>query len=156
MEIKTLGLDIITEESPVFDSTLKVRKVQAPPTTKGPSLFSRISPFLAISGNELVNFDEDSEGGDDFAGQLLLYVSEAGSLIEQGEELPELPEILQKGTKERISGKARLVLRISSSFLTLISYTQFPAGSKEFKAFKYIGDAVRLLIANKDVPAFKL
>ena len=53
--------------------------------------FQSIAPYLGAVGNELVNLDEDIEGADDYAGQVLIYVAEVGAAIQAGEDIPEIP-----------------------------------------------------------------
>jgi hypothetical protein len=116
------------------------------------NLFMRIAPFLAATGNELVNFDSDSLGGDDFAGALLIYTAEAGTAVEIGGDIPELPELLRNGISDKISPKAKLNLRIASAVLTLAQFQVVP-GSRTQSLLKYVNQAIRALIADKPVPA---
>lgn len=69
-----------------------------------------LAPYLAVVGGSLTQLDENEQGADDFAGTALSYLSEAGVAIEEGGELPPIPELLARGTTEKLSKGARLTL----------------------------------------------
>ena len=143
---------MVEEIQPVHDSTLVIRKPSNNLKEAKMNIFTKIAPFILAAGNELVNFDEDSLGGDDFAGELLIFIGESGLAIEAGGDIsPELPEILQKGTTDKLSKKAKFILRLTSTFVS-IGQTQVPATSNFYKLLKYAGQAIRALIADQPVP----
>lgn len=112
------------------------------------NIFVQIAPFLAAAGNELINADENESGADDFAGQLLVYSAEVSAAIVSGEDIPPLPEIIARGTSDRITGAPKIVLRIASSALTI---AQFKLTGKAATALKYINQAIRALLAGRPV-----
>lgn len=115
-----------------------------------PNVFHNIAPYLGATGTALVNLDENKTGADDFAGDLLIYASEVISAVENDEDLPALPDTLQKGTSEKITGAARVSLIVASS---LLAVAQFQVAGKAAKALKYANQAIRALLAGSPVPA---
>jgi hypothetical protein len=116
--------------------------------------FTQIAPYLGAAGNELVNFDENTTGADDFAGELLVYTAEVIAAIAEGEDLPPFPDKLAQGTQDKISGAAKITLRIASATLTI---AQFQVSGKAATVLKYVNAALRNLLAGKPVspqPAF--
>jgi hypothetical protein len=111
--------------------------------------FTTLAPYLGAIGNELINLDENLEGADDFAGQLLIYTAEVGTAIEANEDIPEIPENIRQGTTDKISPPVRAILRIASSVLTI---SQFSVTGKSYKVIKILNQILRLLIAHKTVP----
>ncbi len=104
--------------------------------------------FLAAAGNELVNADENESGADDWAGQFLLYAGEAIAAIQNSEDIPALPEMIAKGTTEKISGAPKIVLRLASGTLTV---AQIRAKGKAAATLRYINQVIRALLAGKAV-----
>lgn len=111
--------------------------------------FNQIAPYLGAVGNELINLDENLTGADDFAGNLLVYVAEVGQAIQNGEDIPEIPEIVRKGTTDKVSGPLKATLRIASSALTV---AQFSVKGKTSSVIKYLNQVLRALIAGQTVP----
>lgn len=109
-----------------------------------------IAPYLGAVGNELVNLDENLEGADDYAGQLLIYTAEVAAAIHDRQEIPEVPEEITKGVKGRVSPALKATLRIASAAL---SFAQFNLSGKSATVIKYINQLLRALIANLDIPA---
>lgn len=150
----------IIETMVAHDPTLVIRKpsnnLKVEGTTKVANVFSAIAPYILAAGNQLVVFDENSEGADDFAGELLILVGESGIAIQNGGdiELTELPEVLRKGTTDRLSVKAKFTLGLVATFLS-IGQTQVAFGSNIYKLLKYATQSIRLLLNNKAVPAFE-
>lgn len=112
------------------------------------NFFTRLAPYLGAAGNELMNLDEDTTGADDFAGNLLVYVAEVIAAIADGADLPDFPDALKQGTSEKITGAARVSLRIASSALTI---AQFQVSGKAAQILKYANQALRNLLAGKAV-----
>jgi hypothetical protein len=104
--------------------------------------------FLAAAGNELVNADENESGADDWAGQFLLYAGEVIAAIQNDEDIPALPELIAKGTSEKISGAPKIVLRLASGTLTV---AQIRAKGKAAATLRYINQVIRALLAGKAV-----
>lgn len=114
------------------------------------TILSQIAPYLGAAGNELQNWDDNLTGADDFTGALLIYVAEVNAAIEADEDIPELPDILRKGTNDKISGSVKLTVRIASSALTI---AQFQVSGRAAKILKYVNQALRNLLAGREVPA---
>lgn len=112
------------------------------------NFFTRLAPYLGAAGNELLNLDEDTSGADDFAGNLLVYVAEVIAAIADGADLPDFPDALKQGTTEKITGAARVTLRIASSALTT---AQFQVSGRASHVLKYVNQALRNLLAGKPV-----
>ena len=108
-----------------------------------------IAPYLAATGDALVNLDENKTGADDFAGQLLIYSADVMMSFYGDGDLPDFPEILKKGVTEKISGVARVSLIVASSILSL---AQFQFTGRAAKILKYTVQAIRLLLAGEKVP----
>jgi len=111
--------------------------------------FNQIAPYLGAVGNELINLDENIEGADDYAGNLLVYVAEVGVAIQQGQDIPEIPEVIRKGVTGKISPAIKATLRIASSALTV---AQFTVTGKAAIVIKYINQVLRALLAGQPVP----
>ena len=111
--------------------------------------FQSIAPYLGAVGNELVNLDEDIEGADDYAGQVLIYVAEVGAAIQAGEDIPEIPEVISKGVTGKINAGLKATLRIASAALTI---AQFQVSGKAATVLKYLNQVLRALIAGRPVP----
>lgn len=111
-----------------------------------------IAPYLAASGNALVNLDENTTGADDLAGELSIYAADVIQAVTENDDLPSLPSIIAKGTTERITGAGRAILTVVSSVLPIAIF-QLPPG-KGRSALKYASQTIQLLLANKPVPAF--
>jgi len=111
--------------------------------------FQSIAPYLGAVGNELVNLDEDIEGADDYAGQVLIYVAEVGAAIQAGEDIPEIPELISKGVTGKINTGLKATLRIASAALTI---AQFQVSGKAATVLKYLNQVLRALIAGRPVP----
>lgn len=108
-----------------------------------------IAPYLAATGDALLNLDENTSGADDFAGALLVYVGATLAAVANDEELPEFPDELKGGISDRITGAARVSLILASSILSI---AQFQVSGKAGKAIKYAVQAIRQLLAGKAVP----
>src|SRR3972149_891128 len=101
--------------------------------------FQTIAPYLGAVGNELVNLDEDIEGADDYAGQVLIYVAEVGAAIQAGEDIPEIPELISKGVTGKINAGLKATLRIASAALTI---AQFQVSGKAQTVLKYLNQVL--------------
>lgn len=108
-----------------------------------------IAPYLAGVGTMLISIDEDQTGADDFAGQLLLYLSTAITDIGEGGALPPLPDAIKTGLTGKISSTARVILMIPA---TVLAIAQFQVTGTLAKVFRYISQALSLLLAGQSVP----
>lgn len=111
--------------------------------------FETIAPYLGASGQALIDLDEDKEGADDFAGELLVYAADVGVAIQANTDLPPLPSVIEKGTNQKISGVLKSSLKIANPLIMLASF-QVPG--KGGKVLRYINQAITLLIAGQPVP----
>lgn len=107
-------------------------------------VITNLAPYLGAAGNELLNFDENTTGADDFAGALLVYVAEVIAAIAEDADLPEFPAALRQGTTDKISSASKLTLRVASSALTI---AQFQVGGRASTILKYVNQALRNLLA---------
>lgn len=110
---------------------------------------TKIAPFLAVSGQTLSSIDENQSGADDLAGALLTYVADVIVAVDADEELPELPEIITKGTNEKLTKSARVSLQIVAPILVLAQF-QVKDGNLK-KVFRYASQIVNQLLAGKSV-----
>lgn len=108
-----------------------------------------LAAVFSASGNKLINLDENTSGGDDFAGELLLFTGDAIQAIHEGEDLPALPEAILNGTSAKITGIARVSLDMVS---TLLPFIQMSTGPKYRAALRYLSQAINQLLAGKTVP----
>ncbi len=114
------------------------------------NVLSIIGASLAVAGNEIVNIDDNRTGADDFAGALMIYAADVIAAVGADEDLPEFPPELKLGVGDKISGSAKVALRIASGQLTLAQ--SFVSG-KAAKALRYIAQVVRNLISGSPIPA---
>jgi hypothetical protein len=112
--------------------------------------FEDIAPFLGVTGQSLVDLDENKEGADDFIGALLIYVADVGTAIKAGSDLPPLPDVIANGTKDKISGVLKGTLRAINP---IIMYASFRVPGKAAIVLRYVNQAISLLIAGQPVPA---
>lgn len=105
-------------------------------------------PYLAATGQALEDIDEDTTGAEDFAGALLVYACDVVQAAEGNNALPDLPDILRRGTTEKITGAFRATLTVARSVLTLAKY-QVPSNYR--KALGFVVDALGQLIAKDAV-----
>lgn len=115
--------------------------------------FEDIAPFLGVTGQSLIDLDENKEGADDFAGELLIYIADVGAAIGTDSELPPLPEVIANGTNQKISGVLRSTLRAVNP---VIMFASFKVKGKTAKVLRYASQAISLLIAGLPVPAAPL
>lgn len=111
--------------------------------------FEDIAPFLGVTGQSLIDLDVNKEGADDFAGELLIYVADVGQAIGTDSELPPLPEVLKKGTHQKITGVLKSTLQAVNP---VIMFASFKVKGKAAKILRYTSQAISLLIANQPVP----
>jgi hypothetical protein len=117
-----------------------------------PGDFMDIPTLAAIfiaSGQTLKNIDVNETGADDFAGTIVEYVGDAALAISEGDDLPEMPEVILHGTKEKIGKAARGTLMMVQTFLPFI---MVKVGSRYRAAIKYFGQVIQQLLAEKPVP----
>lgn len=110
--------------------------------------FLSVAPYLAATGNALSNLDENTSGADDLAGTLLQYAADVILVIAHGEDLPQLPEILAKGTTEKITGATRVSLIVASSVLGI---ARFQVVGKAQAILRYVDESLKLLLAGNPV-----
>jgi len=108
-----------------------------------------IGAMLSASGVTLSNLDENTSGGDDYAGALLTYTGDVIAAIHAGEELPPLPEIISNGIQAKITGAARVSLMLAASMLPFL---MLGTPSKFKTALRYLSLAIQQLLAGKAVP----
>jgi hypothetical protein len=106
-------------------------------------------PYMGATGQALRDLDTGKTGADDFAGELLLYGAEVGQAVIDNGTLPELPEVLRRGTTEKITGALAASLKVANAVLTL---ARFQAHGKAAQILKYVNEALSLLIAQEPVP----
>lgn len=111
--------------------------------------FEDIAPFLGVTGQSLIDLDENKEGADDFAGELLIYAADVGTAIAANGELPPLPAIIAEGTSQKISGTLKSVLRGASP---VIMYASFTVKGSAAIALRYVAQAFSYLIAGQPIP----
>lgn len=112
---------------------------------------TQIAPWLAVTGQAVSSIDEDQTGADDLAGSLLTFVADAGIAVSEGADLPELPEILTKGTTEKLSKTARISLQVVAPVLVLAQF-QVKDGKLK-KILKYASQVLTQLLAGKPITA---
>lgn len=113
------------------------------------NVLSIIGASLAVAGNEIVNIDDNRTGADDFAGALMIYASDVIAAVGVDEDIPYFPDELRGGISDKISGGAKIALRIASGQLTLAQ--SFVSG-KAAKALRYVAQVVRNLISGTPIP----
>lgn len=111
--------------------------------------FEDIAPFLGVTGQSLIDLDENKEGADDFAGELLVYVADVGQAIASGGDIPPLPPVIANGTDQKISGVLKSTLKAVNP---VIMFASFKVKGKAAQVLRYISQAVSLLIAGQPVP----
>lgn len=111
--------------------------------------FEDIAPFLGVTGQSLIDLDENKEGADDFAGELLVYVADVGQAIGAGEDIPPLPPVIANGTNQKISGVLKSTLKAVNP---VIMFASFKVKGKASQVLRYVSQAISLLIAGQPVP----
>lgn len=117
-----------------------------------PLTLQSIVPYLGLTGQALIDVDENKTGADDFSGQLLVYAADAISAVLEDEDLPDLPDVLKKGTTDKITGVSRASLMVANSILT---FARFQVTGKASKVLKYISQVISQLLAGQSVSASK-
>jgi hypothetical protein len=105
--------------------------------------------FLGATGQSLIDLDENKVGWEDFTGSLLVYGAEVITAVSDGMDLPELPEILRRGTTEKITGAFRATLQVANGVL---AYARFQFSGKAAIALKYVNQTISQLLAGAAVP----
>lgn len=108
-----------------------------------------LAPYFGAIGQALIDLDADKAGADDFAGGLLVYVADVIQSVSEGADLPPLPDVLQKGTADKINGPFKAVLIVANSVLTI---ARFQVRGKAATALRYVVDAISKLISGQVVP----
>lgn len=108
-----------------------------------------VGAILSTSGITLVNIDENTTGGDDYAGNLLIYAGDLITAIHGNEDLPPLPDLIANGATTKITGAARVSLQVAAS---LLPFLMAGAPSKFRTAIRYLQQALQQLLAGKVVP----
>jgi hypothetical protein len=114
-----------------------------------PDNYLNIASYLGVTGIALVNLDEDKTGGDDFAGELLVFAGNVIASVASNEAIPEFPEIIKAGTTDKISGIPRVSLIVANSILTLVL---FQTKDRVRKVLWYVTQAINNLLAGVPVP----
>lgn len=109
-----------------------------------------IAPYLGVAGQTLIDIDENKTGGDDFAGELLVFSADVINSVLNDEDLPEFPDVLKTGVTAKITGVSRGILTIANSLLTFV---RFQVSGKATKVLKYINQAISQLLAGQPVPS---
>lgn len=109
-----------------------------------------IGAILSTSGITLANIDENTTGGDDYAGNLLIYAGDLITAIHNNEDLPPLPDAILNGAQTKITGAARVSLTVAAS---LLPFLMVGAPSKFRTAIRYLQQALQQLLAGRDVPS---
>lgn len=112
--------------------------------------FEEIAPFLGVTGQSLIDLDENKQGADDFIGELLIYVADVGTAVASNSDLPPLPAVIANGTNEKISGVLKGTLKAVNPILMFAS---FKVRGKASQVLRYASQAISLLIAGQPVPA---
>src|SRR5262245_6519024 len=113
------------------------------------SFINHIPAYLIGAGTALTNLDLNQSGADDFAGALLMYAGYAIDTVVKGGDIPPLPEVIRKGTTEKITGASRSILTIASAVLVI---AQFEVGGRAATVLKYVYQSVQALLDNQPVP----
>lgn len=107
-----------------------------------------VAGYLGATGNALITLDDNDQGWEDFVGTLLVYVAEVLISVSTGGDLPEFPEVLKKGTTDRISGAFRATLIVANSVL---GFARFQVSGKAAVALKYANQVLTQLISGQPV-----
>ena len=107
-----------------------------------------VAGYFGATGNALITLDDNDQGWEDFVGTLLIYVAEVLMNVSTGGDLPEFPEVLKKGTTDRISGAFRATLIIANSVL---GFAKFQVSGKASVALKYANQVLTQLISGQPV-----
>jgi hypothetical protein len=108
-----------------------------------------IAPYLGITGQALIDLDENKTGADDFAGELILFSAEVISAVTSNGDLPEFPDALKHGVSDKITGVSRASLMVGNSVLT---FARFQVSGKAAVILKYANQAISQLLAGQTVP----
>lgn len=110
---------------------------------------SNIAPILEMSGDILCDLDVDEGGADDFAGQTLRYAGQVLTAVAHGQDLPDLPPLLAKGTSDKITGKSLMALQLASK---LLYFAPFFAKGKAATPIRYVRLVIDALLKGANVP----
>lgn len=104
--------------------------------------------YLGATGSALITLDDNDLGWEDFVGTLLVYVADVLMSVSTGGDLPEFPEVLKKGTTDRIGGAFRATLIVANSVL---GFARFQVSGKAAVALKYANQVLTQLISGQPV-----
>lgn len=110
------------------------------------TFFKKFAPYLAGVGHSLVNFDSNDMGGDDIAGNWLLYGADVIRAVSDNTDLPPLPAQV-RGVK--LNGIAAGALTTVSAVLGV---AEFQLTGKFAAALRYINQGISALIAGRPLP----
>lgn len=114
--------------------------------------FNKLAPYLAGTGNTLVNLDENEIGADDVAGHLLIYAADVIASVSNNEDLPALPDIVSQSIGGKLSGPARTAIILASGPISIAQFQLAASHPKASKALKYVAQVLNAIAAGKPVP----
>lgn len=117
-------------------------------------VLAHIADYCNTIGSALQVVDEDMIGGDDMAGQFMVFGSDLIHAIEENEEMPTLPDALKKAAG-RISPKARVWLAIAVAGLAQFESQTTGNGRKSVRYIKQGLMAIAASLPVPPVPALK-
>ena len=118
------------------------------------NFFIKLAPYLAATGQSLINLDEDSVGADDVVGSVLLYGAEVIVSVNNGDaDLPPFPDSIAGAIVGKVTGPARTAIIIASGPLTIAEFQLAGTHPKASKALHYANQVLTAISAGKPVPA---
>lgn len=118
------------------------------------NFFLKLAPYLAATGQSLINLDENQTGPDDVAGTVIGYAAEVIVSVNNGDaDLPAFPDVIVGAVAGKISGPARTAIIIATPLLTIAEFQLAVSHPKASKALHYVVQVLNALSANKAVPA---
>lgn len=117
------------------------------------NFFVKLAPYLAATGQSLVNLDEDSVGADDVVGNILVYAGNVIVSVNNGDaDLPPFPEAIAGVIVGKVTGPARTAIIIASGPLTIAEFQLAASNPKASKALHYVNQVLTAISAGKPVP----
>lgn len=118
------------------------------------NFFVKLAPYLAATGQSLVNLDENQTGPDDVAGVVIGYAAEVIISVNNGDsDLPPFPDIIVGAVVGKISGPARTAIIVATPLLTIAEFQLAASHPKASKALHYTVQVLTAISAGKPVPA---
>jgi hypothetical protein len=112
-----------------------------------------IAPYLSGVGFTLVSIDDNEVGGDDIAGQFLLYGGEAINAVNAGLDLPTFPDTIAGMIAGKLSGAARTALTIAGTVVTILQMQVMASKPKLAAVLRYISQGIAALLAGRAIPS---